>query len=224
LSDLLAVNTLGALNIVDGLIDEGLTPHTYCFGTAYEFADSTLRLGETAPLDPKSPYAISKTALYYALKHYATGAPLTFLRLFNVFGIGEPPDRLIPFITRKAIANEEIPLTSGEQLRDFMFIEDLMIVLMRLVFSEAEHKEGFRTLNIGTGRGILLRTFIGYIANALKQRGLEPKLRFGFLPYRLQDPMRCIADNTAMLNLLSDVSFTNVQTAIQKTVHALYEL
>jgi nucleoside-diphosphate-sugar epimerase len=224
LSDLLAVNTVGALNIVDGLIEEGLACHAFCFGTAYEFADSGLRLDETALLDPKSPYAISKTTLYYALKQYTTGAPVTFLRLFNVFGLGEPPDRLIPFITRKAIANEEIPLTGGEQLRDFIFIDDLVTLLVRIVSRPSPDQTGFRTFNIGTAQGVSLRSFIGYVSDALQQRGLTPKLRFGALPYRIEDPMCCVADNTKMLNLLGDVTFTDLQTAVYKTVQALNEL
>jgi nucleoside-diphosphate-sugar epimerase len=223
LSQLLEVNTIGALNIVDGLIEEGIAPHTYCFGTAYEFADAESRLNETSQLDPKSPYAISKTTLYYALKQYTTGAPVTFLRLFNIFGIGEPANRLIPFITNKAIENKDIPLTGGEQLRDFMFIEDLVALLWRLISLSMTGQIGFRTLNIGTGQGISLKSFIGYVADALRQHEVSPRLSFGALPYRPQDPMHCVADNTRMLQLLGNVSFTNLPTAIEKTVQALYE-
>lgn len=223
LTDLLAVNAIGAVNLVEALMEEGLAPQTYCFGTAYEYGDSDQTLNESAPLDPKSPYAISKTTQYFALKQFAGGAPLTFLRLFNVFGAGEPSERLIPFIARKARAGEPIPLTGGAQQRDFMPIGDLITILGRLVSSAPNTSPGLRTLNVGTGQGIELKTFIEYVGGALARRGLRPDLRFGDLPYRSQDPMRCVADNAALRTALGELSFTDLQTAVDHTVEALHE-
>jgi nucleoside-diphosphate-sugar epimerase len=68
LQDLLAVNTSGALNLVEALTEECLPAHTLLFGTAYEYADSRERLDESARLEPQSPYAISKTTLHFALR------------------------------------------------------------------------------------------------------------------------------------------------------------
>jgi nucleoside-diphosphate-sugar epimerase len=221
LPDLLNVNTIGALNIVEGLIEEGLTPRAFFFGTAYEYADSDERLDEIAPLDPKSPYAISKSALYYALKQYQSDAPLHLLRLFNVFGTGEPAERLIPFIVRKAISHEPVPLTPGEQLRDFMFIDDLISILVRLAAIPENDRCGLKTLNIGTGEGITLKNFIGHISTSLLRCGIKAELQFGALPYRPQDPMRCVANNTRLLKLLGDINFINLDIAVDKTVQAL---
>jgi nucleoside-diphosphate-sugar epimerase len=222
LEDLLAVNTIGAVNLVEALITQGLTPQIYCFGTAYEYADSNRRLDESAALDPKSPYAISKTTLHYALRQFGDGASLTFLRLFNVFGPGEPADRLIPFIARKARAREPIPLTSGQQQRDFMFIDDLIAVLGRLVTGEPA-AAGLRTLNVGTGKGVELKSFISSVRDSLRRRGLEPEIRLGDLPYRTQDPMRCVADNARLTSLLGEFRFTDLNTAVNKAVEALNE-
>lgn len=223
LSDLIAVNTVGALNLVEASIEEGLTPHTVMFGTAYEYADSSDRLDETARLEPRSPYAISKTTLFHALKQYDRVVPLTFLRLFNVFGIGEPAERLIPFITKMARAREEISLTGGEQQRDFMFADDLIEVLQRVVALPPDPTAGMQTINVGTGEGMSLRTFISYLSRALERQGLAPKLNFGALPYRQQDPMRCVADNSRLLSLLGNLPQTNVALAIERTVKALHE-
>ncbi len=224
LAELLAVNAIGALNIVEGLIDEGLSPQTFMFGTAYEYKDTDQRIGEQHLLDPQSAYAISKTTLHYALRQYAAAAPLTFLRLFNVFGPGEPADRLIPFIAKKAAAGEPIPLTKGEQQRDFMFIEDLIGIVFRLLNLDARQpvrEQGVRTLNIGSGLGTSLRDFIEIVASNLRLLGLEPQLAFGALPYRAQDPMRCVCDNTAMLAAIGAFQITDLGIAVGKTVEAL---
>jgi nucleoside-diphosphate-sugar epimerase len=223
LADLLAVNTIGALNLVEALTEEGLSAHTMLFGTAYEYADSGEPLDESARLEPQSPYAISKTTLHYALRQYNGIAPLTFLRLYNVFGVGEPTERLIPFIARKARAGEEIPLTGGEQLRDFMFVDDLIAILNRLIILPVASSAGLRTINVGTGKGTSLRTFIGLAAQALERQGLAPKLKFGALPYRKQDPMHCVAHNAQLLDLLGDLQFTDLSLAVERTVQALHE-
>ncbi len=225
LAELLAVNTIGALNIVEGLMEEGLAPRTFMFGTAYEYQDTGERIGENHALAPQSAYAISKTTLHYALRQYASGSPLTFLRLFNVFGPGEPADRLIPFIAGKAMAGEPIPLTNGEQQRDFMFIDDLIGIVSRLLLpdpADSPAKPGLRTINVGTGLGTPLRTFIEIVASHLRQLGLEPQLAFGALPYRAQDPMRCVCDNAAMVGAIGTFPFTDLAVAIGKTVEALH--
>jgi nucleoside-diphosphate-sugar epimerase len=225
LAELLAVNTIGALNIVESLIEEGLAAHTFMFGTAYEYEDTNRRIDEQHRLAPQSGYAIPKTTLHYALRQYAAGAPLTFLRLFNVFGPGEPADRLIPFIARKAIAGESIPLTLGEQQRDFMFIDDLMAIVLRLLAPNDAHApttRGLRTFNIGTGHCTPLREFIEIVASRLSLLGLEPRLAFGALPYRAQDPMRCVCDNTALLGEIGAFPFIDLNDAIDRTVEALH--
>jgi nucleoside-diphosphate-sugar epimerase len=223
LADLLAVNTIGALNLVEALAEEGLPAHTMLFGTAYEYAYSNARLDEFARLEPQSPYAISKTTLYYALRQCNFIAPLTFLRLFNIFGAGEPAERLIPFIVRKARNGEDIPLTGGEQQRDFMFVDDLIAILHRLVALPVAPSAGLRTINVGTGEGTSLRNFIGMVAQALEHQGLVPKLKFGALPYRKHDPMRCVADNAQLFDLLGDLPFTDLSLAVERTVQALHE-
>ncbi|HRH76393.1 MAG TPA: NAD-dependent epimerase/dehydratase family protein [Cellvibrionaceae bacterium] len=222
LSELLAVNTVGALNIVDALNSEGVNAHIFQFGTAYEYADADMPLNEDSPLEPKSPYAISKTTLYYALKQYGAATPITFLRLFNVFGSGEPSERLIPFLVRKSLAGEEIPLTLGEQQRDFLYIKDLVSIIYRLVSLSTPVNQGLQVINIGTGQGIRLREFVNHVAKALNKYGISPKLNFGALPYREQDPMRCIADNSKLISLIGELSLTNLQVAVDYTVRDLY--
>lgn len=222
-SEMLAVNTIGALNILEALSEEGLSSHVFMFGTAYEYAHDSRGLNESARLNPQSLYAISKTALYYALKYYAAVGPLTFLRVFNIFGIGEPADRLLPFVVSKARAGEEIPLTLGKQQRDFMFVDDLVAILHRLINIPALATSGLTTINIGTGKGTSLTTFIGYITEALQQCGLSPKLNFGALPYSANESMSLVADNNRLQELLGDYSFADLQGAVDLTVRALCE-
>ena len=47
------------------------------------------------------------------------------MRLFQVFGEGESENRLWPSLKKAAISGENVDMTKGEQLRDFIPVEDV---------------------------------------------------------------------------------------------------
>ncbi|MGN1322213.1 MAG: GDP-mannose 4,6-dehydratase [Methanosphaera sp.] len=87
---------------------------------------------ETLPLQPLSPYAVSKALLeLYSYTFTNTyNLPTACLRYFNVFGprqsVGSPYSGVIPkFI--KALLNKEQPIIygDGEQTRDFIYVKNI---------------------------------------------------------------------------------------------------
>ena len=49
---------------------------------------------------------------------------LAWGRIFFVYGPGEPDGRLVPSVGRALLAGEPVPTTRGDQIRDFMHVED----------------------------------------------------------------------------------------------------
>lgn len=83
------------------------------------------------------PYDVSKTcgdllAQMYA-KHY--GLPIAIVRSANIYGGGDFHwDRLIPGTCRSIIRGEEVVLRSnGKQLRDYIYVDDLMDAYVRIM-------------------------------------------------------------------------------------------
>ena len=90
------------------------------------------RLGERCheqrtPLRPATLYGAAKHALHTVAARYAeqAGFELAWGRIFFVYGPGEPDGRLVPSVGRALLAGEPVPTTRGDQVRDFMHVEDV---------------------------------------------------------------------------------------------------
>jgi len=221
LADLLSVNVIGAQNLLHALSAAACTPKVTMFGTAYEYKQSDSPIDEKHVLSPKSPYAISKATLSYVLAQYSNRFPIDYLRLFNIYGPGEPKERLIPYLVEKAHANETVALTAGEQLRDFMFVGDLMKILRDLLSAPAPQLGQLRVINVGTGRANSVRNFVEIAASVLQENGLPVKLDLGAIPYRLEDPMRCVADNSRLMSIIGKPSITDLRAGVELTIKEL---
>lgn len=125
-------------------------------------------LDEETPLAPDTPYAITKVlgeqyTQFFAQQH---GLSTTVLRYFNSYGPGELPGRyrnVIPNFFALAAAGKPLPVTgTGEETRDFTFVEDIVHGTMLAVVKERAEGE---ILNLGTGS----ETQIGNMAEAINE-------------------------------------------------------
>lgn len=82
------VNTIGSLNILEAVRQLGLKTRIHLAGTSEEYGDGDPK--ETAMLEPKSPYAISKMAMDYLGQLYVKsyGLNVVVTRAFNHAGPG----------------------------------------------------------------------------------------------------------------------------------------
>ena len=100
------------------------------------------------PINPKSPYAITKATGELYCKNFTEvyGLPTACLRYFNVFGPRQDPNSqysaVIPkFIT--ALMNDESPIIygDGEQSRDFTYVEK--VVNANLIAAKSSENRSF---------------------------------------------------------------------------------
>ena len=82
---------------------------------------------EATPLHTSSPYSSSKaSADLFVLAYYRTfGLPVTISRCSNNYGPYHFPEKLIPLMISRALANEPLPVYgTGENVRDWLYVED----------------------------------------------------------------------------------------------------
>ena len=82
---------------------------------------------ETTPLHTSSPYSSSKaSADLFVLAYYRTyGLPVTISRCSNNYGPYHFPEKLIPLMISRALADEELPVYGkGENVRDWLHVAD----------------------------------------------------------------------------------------------------
>jgi nucleoside-diphosphate-sugar epimerase len=153
-------------------------------GTQLEYGPVGRALREDRVPQPTTTYGRSKLEGTRALQACAlsSGLPAFTARLFNVYGPGERPGRLLPSLMRAASEGVALPLTEGEQQADFVYVEDVAEGLLRLGLAHAG--EPGEIVNLATGQPTSVREFVERAAHLL---GLPAdRLLFGALPPRAE--------------------------------------
>lgn len=85
------------------------------------------RFSETSPLNPNSPYSVSKAAadMLGRACHRTYGIPVITVRPCNNYGPWQYPEKLIPVVIHRALRNEKVPVyAKGENIREWLFVSD----------------------------------------------------------------------------------------------------
>jgi ADP-L-glycero-D-manno-heptose 6-epimerase len=166
-------------------------------------------------LNPLNPYGVSKNEFdKWAIKQ--NGAPpfWTGLKFFNVYGPNEShKERMASVVFHafnqiketgivKLFKSHRIDYLDGQQLRDFIYVKDLVSVIdwmMHLMINNQwiESKNGL--YNLGTGKA---RSFYDLAANTFIAQGLEPNIIFVDMPEDIIDTYQYFTE-ASMAKLLS---------------------
>ena len=162
-------------------------------GSCFEYGRSAERYAQIppdAPLEPTNSYGASKAAASIAFGAFAREAnvALSIHRLFHVYGEGEAAGRLWPTLRRAALAGDDLQLTAGEQVRDFVPVESVAQHLIAACQSNIVPGEVVIS-NVGTGKPQSVREFAEFWWQEWDGRG---RLRFAELPYRAGEVMRYV--------------------------------
>jgi UDP-glucose 4-epimerase len=114
------------------------------------------KLSELAEPKPTSVYGCHKLVAELLIREYAEnyGLDATILRLFNVYGDLEKEQGVISLFVRKALANEPLTIMGGEQLRDFIHLNDVVEAFVHSLNNDAAYGE---TINVGSGVGMAIK-------------------------------------------------------------------
>ncbi len=164
-------------------------------GSCFEYGKSGERYTEIptdAPLEPTNSYAASKAAASIALLQWAEEQKLSLeiLRVFHVFGEGEPETRFWPSLRRAALAEEDFPMTAGEQIRDFLPVEEVAeTILNRATWVDDQYFKP-NVYNLTSGKACSIRSFAEHWWQFW---GASGQLLPGKVPYRDGEVMRYVA-------------------------------
>lgn len=182
-------------------------------GTCAEYDPSGGRCSETTtPRRPASLYGTCKNALFeMALAHArSAGHQLAWARLFHPYGPAERPERLVPSVVRNLLVGRPVEVSHGRQERDFVFVEDVGHVLVRLLDSELEGG-----VNIGSGEATSVRSVVTAIADRI---GASAEVRFGARDAGDEGPPRIVADVSRLRDELGWVPTVPLDEGIERTV------
>lgn len=158
------VNIDGLLNLLENCVRHHVKGVVFASsgGVVYGEPDD-LPATETYPKGPLSPYGVSKLSSEYYLYYYhrVHGLPYIALRYGNVFGPRQDPHGeagVVAIFSGKMLVGETPTIFGdGEQLRDYVFVEDVAkanrLAMRRLEEASPPDSIDQQAYNIGTGRG-----------------------------------------------------------------------
>jgi len=105
---------------------------------------------ETTPLNPSSPYSVSKASadMLGRAYHRTYGLPVITIRPSNNYGPWQYPEKLIPVVILKALNDQKVPVyAKGENVREWLFVSDCA----EAVFETVEKGRAGEIYNVGSG-------------------------------------------------------------------------
>ncbi len=91
------------------------------------------RFDERSRYQPNSPYAASKAAADHLARawHHTYGLPVVTTNCSNNYGPFQFPEKLIPLVILRAVADEPIPVYGdGSNVRDWLYVDDHVAALL----------------------------------------------------------------------------------------------
>ena len=157
-------------------------------GSSIEYGNIRSPQKESSKVDPKSIKSIYGKAKFlssiYLLNLFKKNKfPCTILRLYLAYGPRQDVNRFLPIIINGCIKNKKFPCSAGNQLRDFVFVEDVVDAIIK---SLTNRKARGQILNIGSGKP---KKIINIIKNVKKiSKGGQPQ--FGKIKLRKDEILK----------------------------------
>ena len=168
---------------------------------------------EDTPIHTSSPYSSSKAgADLLVLAYYRTfGLPVSITRCSNNYGPYHFPEKLIPLMISRALADEALPVYGkGENVRDWLYVEDHCKAI-DLVMRKGRAGEVY---NVG---GHNERTNLEVVKTILKELG-KPESLITFVTDRPGHDMRYAIDPTKIHSELGWLPETKFEDGIRQTI------
>lgn len=179
-------------------------------------------------LMPLNPYGYSKQLVdEWILKEEAKPDHWFGLKFFNVYGPNEYHKEEMRSLVHKSFeqikANGKVKLfkshrpefKDGEQLRDFIYVKDVVGAMIELADPEKAEHSGI--YNLGTG---VARSFLDLTKATFKSMGIAPNIEFIDMPEALRGQYQYYtqAEVAKLMNALPGFEFTSLEEGISDYV------
>lgn len=168
---------------------------------------------EETPIHTSSPYSSSKAGadLLVLAYHRTFGLPVTITRCSNNYGPYHFPEKLIPLMISRALADESLPVYGkGENVRDWLYVKDHCAAI-DLVMREGKVGEVY---NVGGHNEKSNLEVVKIILDKLD----KPESLITYVTDRPGHDMRYAIDPTKIYNELGWLPETKFEDGIEETI------
>jgi UDP-glucose 4-epimerase len=211
--DFYEANVLGTLNLLEYC---RLHNSRMIFTSSYLYGNPQyLPIDEKHPLNPTNPYARTKAMAEALCLAYSSDFNLRciVLRPFNIYGVGQKQDFLIPLIFRQIKKNHKITLEHSEPKRDMLYIDDFIDAYIKAGEYDQVQYEVF---NIGYGKSYKVRDIVEKIVQHYRHRITVQYLD----EQRPQEIMNTVADIRKAKDILGWEPKIDIDEGLRRVVDA----
>lgn len=177
-------------------------------------------------LKPLNPYGVSKNEFDKWVLQQKTHPPCWYgIKFFNVFGPNEyHKGRMASVVFHsfhqiqktgraKLFRSHREGCADGMQLRDFIFVKDLVDVLWFLM----SHRDHSGIYNLGTGKA---RSFVDLVNSVFSAMDLDPAIDFIDIPSDIRDKYQYFTEARMekLRNIGYEKPFTSLEAAVEEYV------
>lgn len=184
-------------------------------GSADEYGSINGNFHEDVFEKPSSPYGFYKflSTKYLVTLQNEKLLNSVVLRLFTTYGPNQSINRFIPFVINQSKLNKEFNLTNCLQYRDFIHIDDLVVIIYKVMIKKKSLKNII--LNVGTSKKIQLKKIVKFIVKYIG----KGKPNFGKIKYSSPNYNKIlIADNKKLITYIGKFQFKELFSEIYKII------
>ena len=162
------VNIIGLLNVLESCRKNGIKKIIFTSASSMIGIPNSEQVSENHSAFPKTAYGITKLASEHYLRLYQElyGINYVVFRFFNIYGPYQK-NGLIPTLYNRIKNGESLMVFGkGDQIRDYVFIEDIVSFFEEAILSDIGNNQIF---NMGTGKGSTISDIIKILSKNLRR-------------------------------------------------------
>lgn len=182
-----------------------------CAGTVAE--NAVYSLSDLSVTTGGMMYGVAKHSCHFMLETYCKNIclPLVWMQFSNIYGVGNKTGNIVSYTLTQLLAGQEATFGPALQPYDFIYVEDLLVAIVRLGNVETS----LSTYFIGSGKPRILKDYLARIGEIV---GTPNKLCLGIRP---DDGIRYsmnMFDTKQLQDTIGDYVSTDFDMGIVKTI------
>ena len=174
--------------------------------------------------EPENTYGLSKLVLLELLKN----TPIDYIYVIpaNVYGPDDHfdlersyviPATILKFHKARIKGEKKVVMWGdGEQVRDFIYIKDLVDIVTKILKME---NWKYRIVHIATGKGVKIKEIVALIQRYMKAYDIK-------VEWDITKPQGIkikLLENSKLRDMIGEYKFTNIETGIRETVEWFFQ-
>lgn len=216
-SGLIEDNVIGTLNLLNSLKD--FHCNLIYTSTGEVYGNNCSPFNEEMIPDPVSPYSSTKLMAEELIRTFCKTSNInyTIFRLFNFYGSDMPEHFFISQMVNTLLRKENFKMTAGEQVRDFIHINDLTDALMKSVCRNELFNDIF---NLCSGKNITIKEIANMVVNII---GTDAEIDAENLPYRENEIMEMLGNPDKLISKIGDLAVTDFNSGLTEYILSIIE-